>query len=59
VHLARAGAPLLLATPTGVPASTSSYLAGIKTGLDAVHLFGGASASALADNVVTQLKGAL
>jgi len=50
---------LLLATPTGVPASTSSYLAGIKTGLDAVHLFGGASASALADNVVTQLKGAL
>ncbi|HET9187492.1 MAG TPA: cell wall-binding repeat-containing protein, partial [Acidothermaceae bacterium] len=56
-QLARAGGPLLLATPTGVPAATSGYLAGVKTGLTAVHLFGGPNA--LTDNVTTQLKNAL
>jgi hypothetical protein len=56
-QLARAGGPLLLATPTGVPAPTSGYLAQVKNGLDAVHLFGGPNA--LTDNVITQLKNAL
>ncbi len=56
-QLARAGGPLLLATPTGVPAPTSGYLAGVKAGLTAVHLFGGPNA--LTDNVTTQLKNAL
>ena len=56
-QLARAGGPLLLATPTGLPAATSGYLAAVKTGLTAVHLFGGTNA--LTDNVTTQLKNAL
>jgi hypothetical protein len=55
--LALADGPLLLATPTGVPAPTSGYLGQVKNGLDAVHLFGGPNA--LTDNVTTQLKSAL
>jgi putative cell wall-binding protein len=56
-QLARVDAPLLLATPTGVPAPTSGYLAGVKAALNAVHLFGGPNA--LSDDVGTQLKNAL
>lgn len=56
-QLAHADAPLLLATPTSVPGPTGDYLASVKSGLNAVHLYGGANA--LSDKVDTELRNAL
>lgn len=56
-QLAHADGPLLLSTPSSVPGPTSDYLAGVKSGLTAVHLFGGPNA--LTDNVSAQLKNAV
>jgi putative cell wall-binding protein len=53
-QLARADAPLLLATKTTVPAPTSGYLTDAGANLHTIHLFGGPAV--LADTLLTPLQ---
>lgn len=55
--LAHTGAPLLLATPTGVPGGVATYLGSVKSTVATAHLFG--SAAALAPNVQALVQIAL
>jgi putative cell wall-binding protein len=55
-QLALAGAPLLLSTPTSVPASTIGYLSSNRSVLTNVRVYGGAAV--LSDAVISQLTAA-
>ena len=57
VLLARAGGPLLLAAPTGLPAGVAAYVSAVKGTATTVHLFGGTAA--LSNNVEAGLLAAL
>jgi putative cell wall-binding protein len=55
--LAKEGAPLLLATATVLPTSTSTYLSAVKASVTGVQLFGGSSV--LSEATATAAAGAL